>query len=63
MIPIVMLVVLVGSNVEVYILEEDETIVVITDVEIVIVCVIVTEVDNKVGVSGLIVVTDFELVG
>ena len=58
-----MLVVLVGSNVEVYILEEDETIVVITDVEIVIVCVIVTEVDNKVGVSGLIVVTDFELVG
>ena len=58
-----MLVVLVGSNVEVYILVEDETKVVITDVEIVIVCVIVTEVDNKVGVSGLIVVTDFELVG
>ena len=58
-----MLVVLVGSNVEVYIIEEDETKVVITDVEIVIFCVIVGEVDNKVGVSGLIVVTDFELVG
>ena len=58
-----MLMVLVGSNVEVYILEEDETIVVITDVEIVIVCVFVPEVDNKVDVSGSIVVTDFELVG
>ena len=57
-----MLVVLVGSNVEVYILVEDKTKVVITDVEIVIFCVSVGEVDNKVGVSGLIVVTDFELV-